>query len=288
MLWNSVLMSEAEEEEGALFLVSTPIGNLSDLSKRAIEALETADLIACEDTRRTGQLLNLIGVESKKLIRVDDHTEFKKKSKIVEKIRSGYTVVLVSDAGTPGISDPGEELVRAVIENGFNVSVIPGASSVLAALVVSGMSTKRWVMEGFIPRKGKDREEILKEITVEERTVILFESPKRLPATLKDLRQHLGDERLVAVVRELSKLHEEVWSGSLKNAAEHYKSPPKGEVVIVIEGSDHKTTISDENISILLREARGLGLSARDASDQASRQLGVSKRRAYKLYTDLD
>ena len=250
MSWNSVLMSETEEE-GALFLVSTPIGNLSDLSKRAIEALETADLIACEDTRRTGQLLNLIGVESKKLIRVDDHTEFKKKSKIVEKIRSGYTVVLVSDAGTPGISDPGEELVRAVIENGFNVSVIPGASSVLAALVVSGMSTKRWVMEGFIPRKGKDREEILKEITVEERTVILFESPKRLPATLKDLRQHLGDERLVAVVRELTKLHEEVWRGSLKNAAEHYKLPPKGEVVIVIEGSDHKTTISDENISIL-------------------------------------
>ena len=166
--------------------------------------------------------------------------------------------------------------------------MIPGASSVLAALVVSGMSTKRWVMEGFIPRKGKDREEILKEITVEERTVILFESPKRLPATLKDLRQHLGDERLVAVVRELTKLHEEVWRGSLKNATEHYKLPPKGEVVIVIEGSDHKTTISDENISILLREARGLGLSARDASDQASRQLGVSKRRAYKLYTDLD
>tara|TARA_B100000929_G_scaffold71471_1_gene54740 strand:- start:462 stop:1301 length:840 start_codon:yes stop_codon:yes gene_type:complete len=279
-------MSEAKE--GALFLVSTPIGNLSDLSKRAIETLETADLIACEDTRRTGQLLNLIGVESKKLIRVDEHTEFKKKSKIVEKIKNGFTVALVSDAGTPGISDPGEELVRTVIENGFKVSVIPGASSVLAALVVSGMSMRRWVMEGFIPRKGKEREEILKELTVEERTIILFESPKRLPETLKDLRKYLGEDRLVAVVRELTKLHEEVWRGSLKSATEHYESSPKGEVVIVIEGSNYETAIPDEQVVKTLREAKDLGLSARDASSQASKQLGVSRRRAYKLYIDLD
>ncbi|MED5277251.1 MAG: 16S rRNA (cytidine(1402)-2'-O)-methyltransferase [Actinomycetota bacterium] len=174
----------SDTKEGALLLVSTPIGNLSDLSKRAIETLGAADLIACEDTRRTGQLLNLIGIDNKKLIRVDEHTEFKNKSKIVEKIEAGLIVALVSDAGTPGISDPGEELVRTVIESGCKVSVIPGASSVLAALVVSGMSMKRWVMEGFIPRKGKEREEILKELAVEERTAILFESPKRLPETL--------------------------------------------------------------------------------------------------------
>jgi 16S rRNA (cytidine1402-2'-O)-methyltransferase len=286
MLWNFVLMSE--DKEGALFLVATPIGNLSDLSKRAIETLESADLIACEDTRRTGQLLNLIGIESKKLIRVDAHTEFNKKSKIVENIKDGFTVALVSDAGTPGISDPGEELIRTVIENGFKVSVIPGASAVLAALVVSGISMKRWVMEGFIPRKGKDREEILKELAVEERTIILFESPKRLPETLKDLCQHLGEDRLVAVVRELTKIHEEIWRGSLKRATEYYESPPKGEVVIVIEGSKYETTISDEHIVKTLREAKESGLSARDASNQASRQLGVSRRRAYKLYTDLD
>ena len=145
----------SETKEGALFLVATPIGNLSDLSKRAIETLESADLIACEDTRRTGQLLKLIGVKRKKLMRVDEHTEFKSKSEIVKKIKDGRTVALVSDAGTPGISDPGEELVKTVIENGCNVSVIPGASSVPAALVVSGISMKRWVMEGFIPRKGK-------------------------------------------------------------------------------------------------------------------------------------
>ena len=279
-------MSNAKE--GVLFLVSTPIGNLSDLSKRAIETLGTADLIACEDTRRTGQLLNLIGIENKKLIRVDEHTEFKNKSKIVEKIKDGSIVALVSDAGTPGISDPGEELVRTVIENGFKVSVIPGASSVLAALVVSGMSMRRWVMEGFIPRKGKEREEILKELAVEERTIILFESPKRLSETLKDLRKYLGEDRLVAVVRELTKLHEEIWRGSLKSATQHYESPPKGEVVIVIEGSTHETNISDEHIVKTLRESRDLGLSARDASNQVSKQLGVSRGSAYKLYTDLD
>jgi 16S rRNA (cytidine1402-2'-O)-methyltransferase len=286
MLWNSVLMSE--DKEGILFLVATPIGNLSDLSKRAIETLASADLIACEDTRRTGQLLNLIGVENKKLIRVDAHTEFNKKSKIVENIKDGLTVALVSDAGTPGISDPGEELIRTVIENGFKVSVIPGASAVLAALVVSGISMKRWVMEGFIPRKGKDREEILKELAVEERTIILFESPKRLPETLRDLCKHLGEDRLVSVVRELTKIHEEIWRGSLKSATEYYESPPKGEVVIVVEGSKYETTISDEHIVKTLREAKESGLSARDASNQASRQLGVSRRRAYKLYTDLD
>ena len=279
-------MSDAKE--GVLFLVSTPIGNLSDLSKRAIETLETVDFIACEDTRRTGQLLNLLGLEAKKMIRVDDHTEFKKKSEIVENIKNGFNVALVSDAGTPGISDPGEELVRTVIENGFKVSVVPGASSVLAALVVSGMSMKRWVMEGFIPRKGKEREEILKELAVEERTIILFESPKRLPETLQDLQKYLGEDRLVSIARELTKLHEEVWRGSLNRAVDYYETSPKGEVVIVIEGSTHETVIPDELIVKILREAKNSGLSARDASNQASKQLNVSRGRAYKLYIDLD
>ena len=278
----------SETKKGSLFLVSTPIGNLSDLSKRAVETLEAADLIACEDTRRTGQLLKFIGVENKKLIRVDEHTEFKSKSQIVENIKNGLTVALVSDAGTPGISDPGEELVKTVIENNCNVSVIPGASSVIAALVVSGISMKRWVMEGFIPRKGKDREEILKELAVEERTIILFESPKRLPETLKDLYQHLGEDRLVAVVRELTKIHEEVWRGSLKRAVEHYDSPTKGEVVIVVEGSNYESTIPDEHILKVLRDAKNSGLSAKDASSQIAVQLGVSRRRVYKLYIDLD
>jgi len=278
----------SETKKGSLFLVSTPIGNLSDLSKRAVETLEAADLIACEDTRRTGQLLKFIGVENKKLIRVDEHTEFKSKSQIVENIKNGLTVALVSDAGTPGISDPGEELVKTVIENNCNVSVIPGASSVIAALVVSGISMKRWVMEGFIPRKGKDREEILKELAVEERTIILFESPKRLPETLKDLYQHLGEDRLVAVVRELTKIHEEVWRGSLKRAVEHYGSPTKGEVVIVVEGSNYESTIPDEHILKVLRDAKNSGLSAKDASSQIAVQLGVSRRRVYKLYIDLD
>ena len=179
-------------------------------------------------------------------------------------------------------------MYKRQIENGCNVSVIPGASSVLAALVVSGISMKRWVMEGFIPRKGKEREEILKELAVEERTIILFESPKRLQGTLKDMCQHLGEDRQVAVVRELTKIHEEVWRGSLKRAVEHYGSPTKGEVVIVVEGSNYESTIPDEHILKVLREAKNSGLSAKDASSQIAVQLGVSRRRVYKLYIDLD
>ncbi|MBL89299.1 MAG: 16S rRNA (cytidine(1402)-2'-O)-methyltransferase [Actinobacteria bacterium] len=286
MSWN--LDSMSEFEEGKLFLVSTPIGNLSDLSERAIETLKTADLIACEDTRRTGQLLQLVGIQKKKLIRVDAHTEFKKKDKIVSQIKEGCRVALVSDAGTPGISDPGEHLVREVIENGLKVSVVPGASAPLVALVASGLSMKRWVMEGFLPRKGKDREYLLENLASEERTIILFESAKRLPETLNDLCRHLGGQRLIAVARELTKIHEEVWRGSLQAASEHYTYSPKGEVVVVIEGFNEKVVVADELIIETLRKAKDSGLSARDAAKQVSIELGIPRGKAYSFYTDLD
>ncbi len=278
----------SEVAEGALFIVSTPIGNLSDVSKRAIETLETADLIACEDTRRTGQLLQLLGIQKKKLIRFDAHTEFKKKSKIVSQIKDGHKVALVTDAGTPGISDPGEQLIREVVDQDLNLSVIPGASAPLAALVASGLPMKRWVMEGFLPRKGKERQEILKRLASEERTIIIFESAKRLPETLVDLCQSFEEEREIVVARELTKIHEELWRGSLKLATEHYTSSPKGEIVLVIEGSSHKASVPDEQIIKALRKAKDSGLSARDASNQVSRDLGISRGKAYGLYTDLD
>ena len=278
----------SEVAEGALFIVSTPIGNLSDVSKRAIETLETADLIACEDTRRTGQLLQLLGIQKKKLIRFDAHTEFKKKSKIVSQIKEGHKVALVTDAGTPGISDPGEQLIREVVDQDLNLSVIPGASAPLAALVASGLPMKRWVMEGFLPRKGKERQEILKRLASEERTIIIFESAKRLPETLVDLCQSFEEEREIVVARELTKIHEELWRGSLKLATEYYTSSPKGEIVLVIEGSSHKASVPDEQIIKALRKAKDSGLSARDASNQVSRDLGISRGKAYGLYTDLD
>ena len=177
---------------GTLVLVATPIGNLSDMSTRAIETLQSSDLVACEDTRRTGLLLQHFGITGKRMLRVDAHTEDKSSQEIINCLLEGSTVAMVTDAGMPSISDPGERLVRKVIESGHRVTVIPGPSAPISALVVSGFSTQRWCMEGFLPRKGESRLKRLKEIAEEERTVILFESPHRLAATLKDLFEELS------------------------------------------------------------------------------------------------
>lgn len=268
---------------GGLILVATPIGNLGDLSPRAATTLAAADVVACEDTRRTGRLLQHAGVDGARLLRVDAHTEDRVAARIVAHLDEGRTVAMVTDAGTPGISDPGERLVRRVLDAGHRVSVIPGPTAPVAALVASGLATNRWCMEGFLPRKGSDRVARLAELGVEERTIVLLESPRRLAATLGDLAGALGGDRSVAVARELTKLHEETWRGTLAGAVDHYVEAPKGEVVIVVAGAPPSDEPDDQRVLAVVTEARSGGASTRDAADEAVRRLGVSRRRAYRL-----
>ncbi len=268
---------------GCLMLVATPIGNLGDLSPRAVEALAAADLVACEDTRRTGRLLQHAGITGSDLLRLDDHTEERSAVVVVRRIGEGATVALVSDAGMPGISDPGERVVRRVVEAGYSVVVVPGPSAPVAAVAASGLSADRWCMEGFLPRKGSARSDRLAELAVEERTMVLFESPHRLAATLGELVGLVGPDRRAVVARELTKLHEEFVRGTVAELADRFAEPPKGEIVLVLEGAPPPAEVDDDRIRVVLAEARAGGASSRDAADEAARRLGVSRRRAYRL-----
>ena len=271
---------------GRLVLVATPIGNLGDLSPRAAEELAAADLVACEDTRRTGRLLQHAGISGSDLLRLDEHTEERSTAVVVDRITGGDTVALVSDAGMPGISDPGERVVRRVVEAGHPVVVVPGPSAPVAAVSASGLATDRWCMEGFLPRRGSARSDRLAELAVEERTMVLFESPNRLAKTLRDLVGVLGPDRRAVVAREMTKLHEEFVRGTVAELAARFDAPPKGEVVLVLEGAPPPAEVDDERIQVVLDEARAGGASTRDAAEEAARRLGVSRRRAYRLALD--
>jgi 16S rRNA (cytidine1402-2'-O)-methyltransferase len=183
----------------------------------------------------------------------------------------------------PGISDPGERVVRRVVDAGHSVVVVPGPSAPVAAVAASGLATDRWCMEGFLPRKGSARSDRLAELAVEERTMVLFESPHRLAATLGEMVRVVGPDRRAVVAREITKLHEEFVRGTVAELAERFAEPPKGEIVLVLEGAPPPSEVGDERIRVVLAEARASGASTRDAADEAARRLGVSRRRAYRL-----
>jgi 16S rRNA (cytidine1402-2'-O)-methyltransferase len=269
---------------GVLVLVGTPIGNLADLAPRAVEALRGADAVCCEDTRRTGRLFQLIGVERPPLIVVNDHTEAAAVEGVLTRLGRGERVVVVSDAGMPGISDPGERLVRAAVRTGHAVEVVPGPSAAVTALVASGLPTGRFVFEGFLPRRGSGRTARLAELAVEPRTVVLYEAPHRLARTLADLAGVCGPDRRVAVARELTKLHEEHWRGTLDDAASWAEAAsPKGEMVVVLDGAPPAPDVDAAAIEAALAEELREGASARDAAATVARDLSVPKRRAYEL-----
>ena len=272
---------------GRLVLVATPIGNMADLSPRAVEALRTADAICCEDSRRTGKLLERAGVSRRApLLVVNDHTEANRIGEVLARLARGERVAVVTDAGTPGISDPGERLVRAATAQGFVVEVVPGPSAAIAALVASGLPTGRFVFEGFLPRKGSGRSERLELLASEPRTIVLYEAPHRLARTLADLVSAFGPERRVVVARELTKLHEEVVRGTLADVSSWAsEGAPRGEYVLVIDGAPAPDVASDDEVLVAVREALARGLSARDAASEVARSLGVPKRRAYSLAT---
>ena len=269
---------------GRLVLVATPIGNLGDLSPRAVEALATADVVACEDTRRTGKLLAHAGVNASRMLVVNEHTEAAGAEQVAGLIADGNTVVLVSDAGTPAVSDPGAKVVKAVLDADGEVETVPGPSAALAALVVSGLPTGRFCFEGFLPKKGRNRTDRLCALAHEPRTMVLFEAPHRLARTLSDLVESLGEDRLIAIVREQTKLHEEVWRGTLADAAARADAgEPRGEHVLVVAGFPGPPPPSEPQIKAALDEKLATGLSRRDAAAAVASELGVPRRAVYQL-----
>jgi 16S rRNA (cytidine1402-2'-O)-methyltransferase len=277
-----------DRTDGVLVLVGTPIGNLGDLTPRAAEVLRSADAICCEDTRRTGRLLQHAGVDRPRLVVVNDHTEAREVPGVVARLARGERVAVVSDAGMPGISDPGERLVRAALAAGHAVEVVPGPSAVVAALVTSGLPAGRFVFEGFLPRKGSGRTERLGAVAAEPRTVVLYEAPHRLARTLADLAEACGPDRRVAVARELTKLHEEVWRGSLGDALAWVRAAePRGEIVLVLEGAPAAGPPDDGALVDALRDELAAGATARDAARAVAARLDVPRRRVYDLATRL-
>jgi 16S rRNA (cytidine1402-2'-O)-methyltransferase len=271
---------------GTLVLVGTPIGNLGDLAPRAAEALAAADVVCCEDTRRTGKLLSLAGVERRPFVVVNEHTEAREIPRVLARLARGERVALVSDAGMPGVSDPGERLVAAAVAEGHPVEVVPGPSAALAALVVSGLPTGRFVFEGFLPRKGSSRAERLETVAGEPRTVVLFEAPHRLARTLADLVDACGPDRRVTVARELTKLHEEVWRGTLAGAATWAADrEAAGEIVLVIDGAPAAAPPDDAAVLAAVQAELAGGASARDAARAVADRLSVPRRRAYDIAT---
>lgn len=267
---------------GRLVLVATPIGNLGDLSPRAVAVLGAADVVCCEDTRHSRKLLTHAGIRPGRVVAVHEHNEFEQTARVVGWLDEGKVVAVITDAGLPGISDPGELLVRAAADAGHVVEVVPGPSAVVAGLVVSGLPTGRFCFEGFLPRKGSDRVLRLAAIATEERTTVLYEAPHRLAATLSDLAEVCGDQRACALARELTKMHEEVWRGTLRQAAGRATTAePRGEYVVVVAGVEPATEADDEMVAAAVTVALAAGLSARDAASTVAENLGVSRNRAY-------
>ncbi len=277
------------EGRGRLVLVATPIGNLGDLSERAREVLATADLICCEDTRRTRALLSALGITARgaggdRLLSLHGHNEAARVERVAAAVAGGATVAVVSDAGTPGISDPGAWLAARLAEAGETVSTVPGPSSVVGALVVSGLPADRFCVEGFLPRKGPERRRRISVLMGDERTSVVLEAPGRVAATLAELAA-ADPGRPAAVVRELTKLHEEVWRGTLgEGAATFANRELRGEVVLVIGGAPAPLPAGDQEVVAAVRAALGDDPSAgpRQAADRVAASLGVPRRRAYE------
>ena len=269
--------------KGILYLVATPIGNLSDITYRAVETLKSVDLIAAEDTRQTLKLLNHFEI-SKPLISYYRHNEDIKSEKIIKELLNGKNIALVSDAGTPGISDPGEELVKNAIENNINIVPIPGACAFVNALIISGINTKEFVFYGFLPMNKKNRKEKLEEISKENKTVILYEAPHKIRNTLQDLYNTLGNIEC-AISRELTKIHEECTRGTLSELLEKYEQP-KGEFVIIL--NLNKKVSENENINLSIDELYNVylkqGLEKKEIIKKIAKDKNVAKNEIFNYF----
>ena len=276
---------------GQLILAATPLGNVLDASPRLKQTLTEADLIAAEDTRKAKRLIQDLNLDIKApIISFFEENEIEKIPELINKLKQGSKIVVISDAGTPAISDPGFKLVKQAITENISITVIPGPSAVLSALVLSGLPTDRFSFEGFIPRKGKERSEILNNLNKESRTMIIFESPRRTKETLEDIKEVVGEDRKIAVVREISKTYEEVIRGSVSELVDWANSNEVlGEITIVIKGVDSsKRNIVDEEAIKNVKDLIAKGMSFKDAVQQVSTQLGLSRRELYEASLRLD
>ena len=269
---------------GKLILISTPIGNLGDLPPRAVETMRACALICCEDTRHSGKLLSHAGVSGVRLAVANEHTEVARTDEVLGLLAAGRDVAVVTDAGTPGISDPGARLVRAAVEAGYVVSAVPGPAALVMALVISGFDSTRFVFEGFLPRSGRERSDRIAEVAAERRTIVLYEAPHRVERTVTDLGAVCGLSRRIALTRELTKLHEEVWRGTLADAAVHLaERAPRGEYVVVVEGAPLADAADDCTVLAALHMALATGADRRTAIATVMAETGAAKRRVYDL-----
>ncbi|MBD2480858.1 MULTISPECIES: 16S rRNA (cytidine(1402)-2'-O)-methyltransferase [Planktothrix] len=271
-------------QAGTLYIVGTPIGNLEDITLRAIKILHSVDWIAAEDTRHTAKLLHHFDIKTPQLSYYE-HNQHRRIPTLVESLRQGNAIALVTDAGMPGISDPGYELVKACIEAEIPVIPIPGVSASLTALSAAGLPTDRFVFEGFLPTKNKERQQRLTLLKTESRTLILYEAPHRLLETLQDLAQSLGSKRSIVIARELTKLHEEFWRGTLAEAVQYYQDHnPKGELTLVIAGvTETATLLTEDQIKAELQRLIQEGMSHSEASRQLAEATSISRRQIYQL-----
>jgi 16S rRNA (cytidine1402-2'-O)-methyltransferase len=267
---------------GTLYLVATPIGNLADITHRALQVLKDVDLIACEDTRHTHKLLQHYAITTK-TISYHEHNEQQRAAQLIDSLKQGNDIAVVSDAGTPSISDPGFRLVRAAIESEITVVPVPGPSALIAALIAAGLPTDEFFFAGFLPARSNARRARLSELQSVPGTLIFYEAPHRLAAALRDAYEILG-EREAVVARELTKLHEEIRRGRLSELSRHYESEePRGEIVVLIDRNViGQTTIHSESVTSLVTQFQQDGLDHRAALKKAARELGLSRAEAYR------
>lgn len=283
-------MDTKNKEAGELFLCATPIGNLEDMPVRAVRIMKEADLIAAEDTRNSIKLINHFEIDTP-MTSYHEYNKVDKAKVLVDKMLAGQTVALITDAGTPGISDPGEELVRQAVQAGINVTSVPGPAACINALIISGLPTRRFVFEAFLPSDKKERAAVLEELSHETRTMIIYEAPHRLCRTLAELAEILGGDRQIAVCKELTKRHETVYRSDIKSAVDYYNAnEPRGEYVLVIAGLNREDIIRDKQdawkempLEEHLKHYESQGIERREAIKLVAKDRGVPKREIYNM-----
>ena len=281
-------MSEVRDKGGALYVVATPIGNLDDISARACRILSSVAYIAAEDTRHTGSLLRHLGIDTP-MRAYHDHNEASQSEKIVADLKNGKEVAVVSDAGTPQISDPGYRLVKLALMEGLIVVPIPGASAIISALSASGVAASRFTFEGFLPAKEQQRQKALVKLCHETRTMVFYEAPHRVAVVVNDMQRILGGDRQLSIARELTKIHEQIFFGSITDAIQALSQgaiPAKGEFVIIVEGASESAVLVDADIEKVMQTLIN-ELPASRAADVASKLTGESRKSLYEIAVSL-